>query len=69
MRGAGARSTARARLPENLVWGELCQGVPTGGLHILFHRQFLCSTWAARFFVPTHSIETPARAGAVKDGA
>jgi hypothetical protein len=33
-----------------------------------FLRQFLCSIRKARFFVPTHTSQTPSRAGAVKVG-
>src|SRR5215510_11254443 len=55
-------------LTENLVWGDFCQGGTPGGLSIYFDSSFFVRPRAARFFVPTHSIETPARAGAVKDG-
>jgi hypothetical protein len=47
----------------------LSRGCRKGPIHS-FVPQFFCSTWAARFFVPTHEIDLgPARAGAVKDGA
>ena len=50
-----------------LYGADFVKGVPQGSY------SFSCPSvslfdLAARFFVPTHSIETPARAGAVKDG-
>src|SRR5215813_11655840 len=50
-----------------LYGADFVKGVPQGSY------PFSCPSvslfdLAARFFVPTHSIETPARAGAVKDG-
>ena len=44
----------------------LSRGCPEGPIHFLVP-QFLCSTWAARFFIPTLTSESPARAEAVKD--
>src|SRR5215472_2064932 len=44
----------------------LSRGCPKGPIHFL-SPQFLCSTWSARFFVPTHTDTEPARGEAVKD--
>ena len=54
---------------ENLVWGDFCQGCPGRAHPIISTSSFFVRPGQPRFFVPTHSCGTPARTGAVKDGA